>query len=153
MQHKRKSQEIAGNKEHLTFVFLLWFSHDRPKSSKTSKKHQKSPHSYRLMPGFTYPLNCFAVFCRKKTLCSLGVVSFGSWDCVWDPVCKSPGEFVFWGCGTLSMVLLFSSWKITRTGGLSKGALWQLTFLEGGPLSRNSHPVPSPKYLWFSLGV
>ena len=32
-----------GNKEHLTFVFPLRFSHDGPKSSKTSNKHNKIP--------------------------------------------------------------------------------------------------------------
>ena len=45
---------IWGNKEHLTCVFPLWFSHDSPKSLKNVPKPSKSPHSYRLMPGFTY---------------------------------------------------------------------------------------------------
>ena len=43
VQHKRKPREIMGNKEHLTFVFPLWFSHDGPKSSKMSKKTFKIP--------------------------------------------------------------------------------------------------------------
>ena len=40
-----------------------------PKSQKTSKKHKKSPHSYRLMPGFTY---FCPVVCGKTTIRSRG---------------------------------------------------------------------------------
>jgi len=60
VQHKGKSWEITRDKEHITFVFPLWFSHDGPKSSKNCPRPQKSPHSYRLMPGFTY--------CKKANL-------------------------------------------------------------------------------------
>ena len=40
-------EKNTGNKEHLTFAFPLWFSHDGPKCSNTSKKPPKSPHSQK----------------------------------------------------------------------------------------------------------